>query len=70
MSFHDSATPEDLPPSHRGDLWPVADEGEDLDSTDEPSEPADEPEPERYEETARYRESVIDAGRGHLVRHL
>lgn len=60
-AFHDAATPEDLPPSHQGE--PVEDEPDD-------DEPADDDDTGRYDESASYRDSMIDAGRGHLVRHL
>lgn len=62
MSFHDAPTPEDLPPSHLGE--PVIE--------DEPEPERDEDPPDydyvRHEDTASYRESLRDAGRGHLVR--
>jgi hypothetical protein len=61
MSFHDAATPEDLPPSHQGDL--IVDEPEDEREPDEDPEPTT-----RFEDTATYRDQMKDAGRGHLVR--
>jgi hypothetical protein len=62
MSFHDAATPEDLPPSHQGEWEP-----------DEPDPVVDrEPRPDYdyvpFEQTRAYRDQLIDAGRGHLVR--
>ena len=40
MSFHNAATPEDLPPSHQGDL--IVDEPEDADRELEEGETDDE----------------------------
>jgi hypothetical protein len=63
MSFHDAATPEDLPPSHQGDL--IVDEPED---DREPDEPQPDYDSVKFEDTATYRDQMKDAGRGHLVR--
>ena len=60
MAFHDAATPEDVPPSHQGDL--IVDEPED----DREPEPDYDYTP--FEQTRAYRDQLIDAGRGHLVR--
>ena len=64
MAFHDAATPEDVPPSHQGDL--IVDEPEDADR--EPDEPKPDDDYTPFEQTRAYRDQLIDAGRGHLVR--
>jgi len=54
--FHEAQTPEDLPPEMDGE--PIEDDGATEDSGTDDS---------RFEDSAKYRDDLIDAGRGHLV---
>lgn len=60
--------PDDLPIHCQGE--PIVDEPEPDEPVDENAEPRDEVDTGRFEDSASYRDGLIDAGRGHLVRHL
>lgn len=61
--FLDSLHPDDVPPHCQGE--PVIDEEPE---PEEPSEPQPDYDYVKHEDTASYRDSLRDAGRGHLVR--
>lgn len=58
--FHEAQSEADLPISHQGEF---------IEDDPEPDEPQDDSSEEytRFEDTTRYRDQLIDAGRGHLV---